>query len=668
MRLQQPLSRARRALKKPPRVLARRIADEITVELERVLAPRRAARLDIGAVLGGLGDRSLEDAWGRLAARPYLARIDPLDPVAVEQLCPGEVDRVLAAAAAVLERRVDLLGSGPVELPRPVDWLVDFKTGRRWEPAFHRSIDYANLDEASDVKVPWELSRLQWALPAGQAYLLTAEERYAEAVRDLLDEWIRANPYAQTVNWSTTMEVALRILTWTWFFHVFNASRAWSDPGFRARFLTSVVLHGDFTERNLERSDVNGNHFTADAAGLVVAGLFLGAGSQAQRWARDGWAMLESELPRQVFPDGVDFEASTAYHRLVLELFLLPALYRRRLGQPVPDAYRERLEAMAGFAAAYTRPDGSTPAWGDADDGRALPLGHQPIGDHRYLPALVGSEWGSDELAAAFRGPHSELLWLLGPERAATSGPAVRRRSRGFPHGGVYVLAGDDDHVFVDAGPIGLAGRGGHGHNDCLALEAWLAGEPVLTDAGAYVYTASPEWRNRFRGTTFHSTPEIDGEEQNRFVRPDWLWSLHDDTRPEVRLWEPDVPRLVAAHFGYARLAEPVTTVRAVELDPRSHRLLVEDRFEGTGEHIVSVPYHVAPGIEPRPDSAGRLRLVSPRRTFVLTYADPAEWRLAVGESWTSPSYGVKLPRSVILFHRHGSLRPLRVTIESVLR
>ncbi len=30
------------------------------------------------------------------------------------------------------------------------------------------------------------------------------------------------------------------------------------------------------------------------------------------------------------------------------------------------------------------------------------------------------------------------------------------------------------DHVFIDCGPLGLAGRGGHGHNDCLAFEAVL--------------------------------------------------------------------------------------------------------------------------------------------------------------------------------------------------
>ena len=62
-------------------------------------------------------------------------------------------------------------------------------------------------------------------------------------------------------------------------------------------------------------------------------------------------------------------------------------------------------------------------------------------------------------------------------------------------------MAGGGDHVFIDAGPVGMKGRGGHGHNDCLSFEAVLDGVPLIVDSGAYVYTASVEWRNRFRST-----------------------------------------------------------------------------------------------------------------------------------------------------------------------
>jgi len=64
-----------------------------------------------------------------------------------------------------------------------------------------RDIDYRNPERRSDVKFPWEVSRIQWLIPAGQAYLLTGNEIYARAVRQVIEQWIVANPYAYGVNW-----------------------------------------------------------------------------------------------------------------------------------------------------------------------------------------------------------------------------------------------------------------------------------------------------------------------------------------------------------------------------------------------------------------------------------------------------------------------------------
>jgi len=115
--------------------------------------------------------------------------------------------------------------------------------------------------------------------------------------------------------------------------------------------------------------------------------------------------------------------------------------------------------------------------------------------------------------------------------------------SAAFVDGGFFVLRGDTDHIFVDCGPIGLAGRGGHGHNDCLSFEATLDGVRLVRDSGSYVYTASPVERNAFRSTAFHSTPRVDAKEQNR-IDQRLLWHMTEDARPELRVWEPDRSRV----------------------------------------------------------------------------------------------------------------------------
>jgi uncharacterized heparinase superfamily protein len=661
------LKLARRAAKKPPHVVGRRAVGEARAVAERVLAPRRASRLTTSRLLRDLGAKSPDVLWRRLAARPFPAWTDALEADILERVAPGDAARVHAAAAKAEAHRIELLGSGPIELGEAIDWHRDYKTGVRWPPAFVRDIDFVDRHRPSDVKVPWEISRLQWLLPAGQAYLLDGDECHAWAVRDTLESWIEENAYAASVNWVVPMEAALRILSWTWFFHVFARTEAWADETFRMRFLRALYLHGDYVARNLERSEVNGNHLTADAAGLVFAGLFFERG-EARRWAELGWTILTEELPRQVLPDGVDFEASVAYHRLVVELFLLPALYRERLSLSVPTPYRDRLAAAARFTAAYTKPDGSVPFWGDTDDGRALPMTATP-NDHRYLVDVIATAWGRADLREAAWGPRAEALWLLGPHVASgipgRDTPPVVPGSSAFPDGGFYVMRGARDHVFIDCGPVGLAGRGGHGHNDCLSFEATLDGVPLITDSGAYVYTASWEWRNRFRSTSFHNTPLVDSEEQNRFVDPENLWALRYDAKPFVVVWETGhaKDRFRGGHTGYRRLPRAVAVERDVELDRAAHRLVVHDAFVGSGEHTVTVPYHFDPGVEPelRDDHV----LVRARgSSFAVVWSRSDEWVASIKPAWFSPGYGVKQQSKRLVLARSGPLAPLTVTIE----
>jgi hypothetical protein len=663
LRPESALQLLRRALRKPPSVVARRLGYEARVQAERYLAPRRARRFDRRRLLQATGDPDLDSLWHRLAERPYPAHTREFDADAHRRLCPGDEERIRALADDALAHRVRLLGSGTVELGPTIDWLQDFKSGVAWPRRYMRDIAYVDPGDASDVKVPWELSRLQWLMPAGQAYLLTREERYAEAVRSTLESWIEANPCALSVNWSVTMEAALRILSWTWLFHVFHESPAWRDRGFRERFLCALYLHGDFTERHLELSDVNGNHLTADAAGLMFAGLFFGQGEGAARWLERGWALLCNELPRQVPSDGVDFEASIAYHRLVAELFLLPALYGRACGLEVPGSYEDRLSAMAHFAAAYSRPDGSTPLWGDADDARALPFGRQELTDHRYLAGLVGAAFGVRELVSAAAGSRAEAFWLLGPAAAESltshTTPLRAPGSQAFSESGFFVMRNAVDHVFVDCGPVGIAGRGGHGHNDCLAFEAVLEGVRLVSDCGSFVYTASFDERNRFRSTAYHNTPRIDEQEMNR-IQPELLWSLANDARPELRAFETGLERdrFVGAHSGYLRLVPPVKPVRSIELEHERHVLHVHDSFEGAGRHRFEVPLHLAPGVEALPSAPGRVELRSAGRRFTLTWGPAEAWPLQIGAGRVSPSYGVAMPTVRLLWSREGLAQP----------
>ncbi len=653
------LGMAKRALQKPPGEVAKRILKAINTRTERYFAPIRANRFDEKTFLKAVGEPDMDTAWSNTAARSYPAFTDNLDKDVYESLCPGQSDRVLKSAYEAMSYTIDILGSGPVDLGDDIDWMKDHKTGHRWPPAYIYDIDYMNPDRDSDVKMAWDLSRQQWLIPLGQAYLLTRDEQYAVKAKNIITDWIEKNRYAMTVNWAIAMEAAMRIFTYTWLFHVFANSRSWKDTEFRSMFLRSIYLHGDFIQRHLERAYINGNHYLSNGAGLVFAGLFFDRDS----WATKGFTILKEELDIQVFDDGADYEASVPYHRLVTELFLFPAIYMQRAGKNVPENYRDKLLKMAKFIVAYTRPDGLSPKQGDADDARVLPFGGQTINDHRYLPGLIGAAFGYADLHA---GPKDELLFTFGPETARqTPDNDTNNESAEFRESGCYIMGGGNSHVFIDCGPVGLAGYGGHGHNDCLSFEAYLNGAPVVTDSGSYVYTASYEWHNRFRSTRFHNTPFIDGEEINRFVDPAMLWSLENDAIPEVIRWKKGatVDLFRGAHTGYMRLASPVKPVRTIALDKVGNRLAVADSFTGEGEHDVIVPFTLDPSVTVTEEEKGELKLTSGGVELLFVYGGADEWSLKLAEGYVSESYGLKEKTVRIELTHKGPLAPLITAI-----
>jgi hypothetical protein len=657
-----------RASTKPPTYVIGRAFNELTMWAERYRIPGRLNRLTCDYLAKAHGYTTVNDWWDSVGKRKYLANV-AVEASKYDLICPGDRNRIISAAERACAHHVDLLGSGEVALGEQIDWQCDYKSGFRWPYGYCSDLEYGKPDQFSDVKFPWELSRMQWLIPVGQAYLLTKDERYANKIRGVLESWIAGNPHAGSINWACTMEVALRIITLTWFFHVFKNSIAWASESFRGHLLRTIYLHADFTARHLEKSDVNGNHYTADAAGLVYGGLFFGEGRDCQRWLALGWGILCAELPRQVYKDGVDFEGSVPYHRLVQELFLLPALYRRLHGMEVPHHYRQRLIAMTRFTAGYSRPDGSVPLLGDADDARALPFGGQDVNDHRYLLGIIGSAFAVEDLLCQFAGSKAEVFWLLGAGAAKWPTEAdvtvVPQISMSFPQGGFYVMRNRVDHVFANCGPLGLAGRGGHSHNDILSFEATLRGIHLISDCGAYLYTASYAERNLFRSTAYHNTPRVDREEINRLVRPDLLWGLRNDARPNVRevFFSSDFDRLVLSHTGYQRLPAPVTPVRTLILSHNTHSLTLIDEFEGTGDHSIEIPLHLGLGVEINKIIDHNVVIAKHGQLFSIAWESTSTWTMKEQSGRISPSYGTYQPTSVLRWCHEGNLASLKIQI-----
>ncbi|MBO6520039.1 MAG: alginate lyase family protein [Rhodospirillales bacterium] len=641
----------------PPRAVARWLLRRLKARRTAKTLPGWERWLGSSSLAAALDQSDFDAVISAFrAANPFPALAMPAAVAAAIE--PRSRSEILARADMAMRREVNFLGSGIYTLSTPVDWCLDFKSGTRWAMRASHRLPVNDPGNPSDIKIIWELSRLQWLLPVGQAYVLEQDESRAEFARIIIEEWLASNPVCAGPNWMCAMDVALRAISMIWLAQACKDSASWRDTGFQERLIKSLVLHARFIDGNLEYADINGNHLTADLAGLTVLGIALGGRGIAAKWIEKSWRLLCDEFPMQVPDDGVCREGSLPYHRLVGELFLLPALARRNVGLPVGSDYVARLRKMGRFTEAATQPDGEVAVWGDADDGRGLPLGTQGMNDHRYLAELMN---------ALDSGPahpeHDETLWWVGignRDRDRDQNHA----SAAFPNAGAYILRGDAAHVFVDAGPVGMAGRGGHGHNDCLSFSACMDCEQLIVDPGCYVYTSDYDARNRFRATGAHNTPCVDGAEINRF-NPKLLWRLANDANPEIRHWSTstDVDILVAAHSGYARLASPVTPVRGFMLERSTRRLFVADGFEGTGEHDVRIPYTFAPGCDVEGEAAGVWKLTRNGKKFGFIISAPEAWAATPVEAEYSPSYGVKQSVRGLVLSCSGTLCPVAVAI-----
>ena len=523
-----------------------------------------------------------------------------------------------------------------------IDWHVDFKTGHRWNPkTYYKRIRQATYPGGYDIKVPWELSRCHHFVRLGQAYWIMADEKYAREFVAQVKDWIENNPWPWGINWACTMDVAIRVVNCLWGYHFFKESPSLSDQ-FRMAFYKSLLIHGRHIWRNLENKGTStNNHYLADLVGLIYLGILCPEFKEAAEWREFGLRELWREMPKQVYSDGVTFEASIAYHRLTTELFLSPILLCRFNSIPVPAEVMARLGKMLEFIMYYTKPDGTVPLIGDADNGRLHRLAawaepEREWLDHRYLLAIGGVLLRRNDFARAAGDQWQEAVWLLGQEandfRQEIEGQGLlplQLGSRNFADSGFYVIRDDGLYVIVDAGWNGQGGNGGHAHNDTLSFELYLNGQTWISDPGTYTYAADYAARHRFRSTAMHNTLQVDDEEQNRCVARE-LFKMSEDARPTVLEWRVSDKEvvLVAEHGGYGRLPSSVVHRRELHLDKVSRQLKTRDFILGTGQHKISARWVLSTEIDTRVFFSQVMLQDKQGKSMVICWSDAATAQL----------------------------------------
>ncbi len=532
-----------------------------------------------------------------------------------------------------------LIGNGYA----PIDWQIDFKSGFRWSERRPSKMIFYGHKPGADVKVPWELARLQHLPQLAIAYGAGGEDELKEEFRNQVLDFLAANPPRFGVNWSCAMDVAIRAANMCLGLDLFRAAGAEFDSPFMAEFQSALTAHGRHIRQNLEwHPRHRANHYLADICGLLFIAAYLPKSAETRKWMDFAYPQFTAEVMRQFTPDGANFEASTCYHRLSGEMAVYTSALVIGLAKegeaPFPADYLVRLERIAEFTIHATKPDGHVVQVGDNDSGRFFNLtpalhdrenpaddhlDHLDHLDHRALVAAVAGLFDRDDFrefaggnfaadsavvralsgGKTMQAAHTPMiargrLVKIGPEAPPGGTETVIRLpdpgvleglvTAAYPDFGLYIFRSARFFMSIRSGPIGQNGNGGHAHNDQSAVELQIDGEDWLADPGTYVYTPAPALRDDYRSVLAHAAPRHGTEEPARLDLG--LFRLEDRARAICLRF--DDGGFHGVHHGFGRAMHRI-------VDIGRGRISIRDVIEPGGGETESVTV----------TSAGELRL-----------------------------------------------------------
>ncbi|HEX6717465.1 MAG TPA: alginate lyase family protein, partial [Pyrinomonadaceae bacterium] len=552
---------------------------------------------------------------------------------------PTTAQQLIDKADRICEGKFDLLGYKNLSFGDPIDWQFEPLTGKRI-PLLHWSkLDYLDADIAGDKKIIWELNRHQYFMTLGQAYWLTGDERYARAFAAHLDSWMNANPPKLGINWASSLEVAFRSVAWLWAFYFFKSSPSLSSETFK-RAWKFLYLSARHLESYLSTYFSPNTHLTGEALGLFFLGTLLPEFKEAKRWQQLGSEILIQQLPIHVESDGVYFEQSSYYHRYTTDFYLHFLLLSRTNCFELSPQVEQTLLRLLDHLMYITRPDGTTPLFGDDDGGRLAMLDVRAADDFRGTLATGAVLFERGDYKFVADDAVEELLWLTGVDGLSKfdslAAIAPEKTSAAFPNGGYFVMRDgwtpSSNYLLFDCGPHGSLACG-HAHADALSIDVAANGRTVLVDPGTYTYTGSKELRDWFRSSHAHNTLTVDDESSSVTSGP-FSWKSIARCTLEKWISHDRFDFVSGRHDGFMRLPDSVMVKRDI-LFIKGDYWIIRDSVTASEEHEVAVRFHFdsPPGTE----SALEIRCFGNGRTIEE-------------EAFVSHCYGQREPAKVSCF------------------
>lgn len=405
-------------------------------------------------------------------------------------------------------------------------WDAGFQTENVW-PTDQCSYDIliSQREDIGDIRTNWELNRHYQFAGMAKSFYVTGDFSILEELQELFYDWNNKNYFLCGVEWTSAMEIAIRVNSWIYTYCFLN--KAFEKYNLENNKILKdisrgIIVMADYIVKHRAKYSSANNHLIVEMYAVGMSGIFF----DYKPWEKLAFNTLTEELPRQNYADGVNKEMSLHYQSFVMEAYGLLMLEMKHNHIKIPQIWEEYLLHMSEFMCDCCGEYGETVVFGDNDEGKILDLSGEHFDHYRYVLDLMGSVL--PKRYSKMENIHENLYWILSDDfqnsvlkKNCYYSPEVKC----YREGGYTLWRSKNNKVLIgiDHADLGFGSLAAHGHADALSFQMFIEGMPVFVDPGTYNYHVPKKMRDDLRATVNHNTVCVDGANQAEILGP-FLW------------------------------------------------------------------------------------------------------------------------------------------------
>ena len=530
--------------------------------------------------------------------------------------------------------KAKLFDSLVLDLNGVPSWLANPLTGNPLPNPERPWWEIPDFDEkVGDIKLIWELSRMDWVLAFAQG----ARQGDLNALARLnqwLEDWCKFNPPYLGANWKCGQEASIRVM------HLAIASLILGNSSSDATssLQTLISLHLERIAPTLQYAIAqDNNHGTSEAAALFIGGSWLMTlgNKKGARWQKVGRDLLENRIEKLIGAQGSFSQYSVNYHRVLLDTISMVEVWRLKNNLPSfsREYYDKALKATQWLRSMVNVNSGDAPNTGANDGARLLQLTETDYRDYRPTVQLAMTLF-AQKLAYEDGVWNDTLRWLIIDFPKIQAAPLVDYQA---DDGGFAVMREGAAMAMLRYPKF----RFRPSQADALHLDLWVGSCNILRDAGTYSYNTEKSWLTYFGGTKSHNTVQFDDRDQmpriSRFLFGCWL-----KTAKLNSIERKGDGKIFSA--GYAD-QYGASHERSVFLTPVSMR--VTDNIKGFSKAAI-LRWRLLPGDWQLSKTVNKINLLGPKGIQIVVSSNINFSRCELVEGWESLYYLVKVTLPVL--------------------